>query len=122
MDITTNAADNIIIGNSFGLDASGKPTLPNKSGIGINTGHVHNTIGGFTAAEQNVISGGDIGLRLSGAGIKNMIILGNEFSNFSVMGILLESVAKNNFIRAMIFRAESGACDESGLRHWQPFP
>ncbi len=101
----TNAVDNIIIGNSFGLDAVGKPTLPNKSGIGINTGHTHNILGGFTPAEANVISGGDIGLRLGGAGIKNMMIMGNTFSGLGGISVYCEDHAKNNFIQGNDFSA-----------------
>ena len=101
----TNAGDNIIIGNSFGLDADGKPTLPNKSGIGIDTGQTHNIIGGFTPAEANVISGGDIALTLSGAGIINTMVIGNTFSGASIIGVYFNGYANRNFVQGNNFSA-----------------
>ncbi len=52
----SDAHNNTIKGNIIGLNAAGDATLANTS-VGINiTGH-HNTVGGSTTADRNIISG-----------------------------------------------------------------
>jgi CSLREA domain-containing protein len=48
-----------IVGNYIGTNASGTAALPNDVGVLINSS-AGNTIGGYTPAERNVISGNDI--------------------------------------------------------------
>ncbi|MGY4644485.1 right-handed parallel beta-helix repeat-containing protein [Cellulomonas sp. URHB0016] len=61
-----NAVDNVIKGNVIGTSASGVRALPNEVGVALTTPYLdtrrelaasRTTVGGLTAAEQNVISG-----------------------------------------------------------------
>lgn len=91
--------DNIIMGNRIGFDANGNP-LPNGSGIDINTGQRHGTIGGYTAAEGNVIFGGSFAMRITNRGVQDCYIAGNTITG---AGIYLEDRATNNFIQSNVF-------------------
>nr|MBC8248539.1 right-handed parallel beta-helix repeat-containing protein [Anaerolineales bacterium] len=73
----SGAFGNIISGNYIGTDAAGASDLGNgRAGIQIAGGAHHNTIGGTTPEERNVISGND----LSGVGISEAhdnLVIGN---------------------------------------------
>jgi hypothetical protein len=48
------ARGNVIEGNAIGLDAAGRPVLPNRAGgIFVNTGATFNQIGGTAPGEAN---------------------------------------------------------------------
>jgi hypothetical protein len=95
--------DNIILGNSIGVDASGTKLLMNGTGIAINMGQKHITIGGFTSTEGNRIAAKDIGLRISDPGIEYNYIAGNTISNTSVAGIYFENHSSNNYAQGNSF-------------------
>ena len=100
--------DNIVLGNRIGVDAGGAQTLPNDCGIGINMGQHHGVIGGYTAAEGNLIAGGSIPVRISNPGIRDFYIAGNTILNGSVVGLYLEDRASNLFVQGNTFGAMEG--------------
>jgi hypothetical protein len=83
--------DNIIQGNSIGLDITGLVVLPNVNfGIEIRLGSHDNQIGGTGVGMGNVIRGSAEGVRLLlGAQIQNISILQNSISGCSSKGIAL---------------------------------
>lgn len=95
--------DNLILGNRFGLDANSGTTLPNDAGITIDMGQRHGVIGGYTAEEGNLFTGGTIAIRIANPGIRDFIIAGNSFSDHTVVGVFLEDSASDNFIQSNIF-------------------
>jgi len=95
--------DNIILGNTFGLDSSGEKLLLNNTGISINMGQKHIIIGGFTSAEGNRIAAKDIGMRISDPGIEYNFISGNNISNCDVSGIFFENHSSNNSVQGNTF-------------------
>jgi hypothetical protein len=94
------ATDNLVLGNSFGLDSAGKASLPNGIGISIDSGQRHDTIGGPTAAEANTIVGGAPAIQISDPGVKFHYVAGNVISGAAVAGIYVKSQASDNFIVA----------------------
>jgi parallel beta-helix repeat protein len=69
---------NTIAGNYIGTDPTGKIDMGNLyNGIYLGIGAQHNTIGGRTAADRNVISGNETGIYLSNAGVDSNLIIGN---------------------------------------------
>ncbi|MGV8026592.1 MAG: hypothetical protein AB2L18_08550 [Anaerolineaceae bacterium] len=95
--------DNIILGNTIGLASSGEKLLLNNTGISINMGQKHLTIGGFTSAEGNHIAAKDIGMRISDPGIEYNFISGNSISNCDVSGIFFENHSSNNYVQGNSF-------------------
>ncbi len=57
------ARNNRIVGNHIGTDLAGNADLGNAIGVFVQIGH-HNTIGGTTPQERNVISGNNSGIRV----------------------------------------------------------
>ncbi len=73
---------NVVSGNFIGTNANGTGTLPNKAGITINNGAQHNTIGGITQGERNIVSGNTdpiyaAGVWLSDSGTSFNKVIGN---------------------------------------------
>jgi hypothetical protein len=69
---------NTIMGNYIGTDATGSFALPNSVGIQIFSAAKHNTIGGNTDDERNLISGNhNWGIYIYGAGTDSNRITGN---------------------------------------------
>ncbi len=97
------AHDNIVLGNRFGFDAAGNPTLPNGMGVVANMGQRHATIGGYTAAEGNVLQGGSITMRISDPGIEAMLIMGNTIRNAKGLAIFLEAGTSDHFVQRNAF-------------------
>jgi titin len=73
-----NAVINEIVGNLIGTDAGGTTGVPNgESGVSL-TGARYNTVGGYAAAERNVISGNDRhGVHLTGGNVEENDVVGN---------------------------------------------
>jgi hypothetical protein len=103
LDIDNGAHHNSVIGNTFGLDASGNNSLVVPTGILISGSD--NTIGGDDAASRNVINYRDYGIRIFG---DRNIIKGNWIGfdkpgihtfGFPNIGIYLQS-GSNNVIGA----------------------
>jgi hypothetical protein len=95
--------DNIILGNIIGFDASGEKLLENNTGISINMGQRHDTIGGFTSAEGNRIAAVDIGFRISDPGIEYHYIAGNILSGSNVACVFFENHSSNNYVQGNTF-------------------
>ena len=100
---------NTISGNFIGTDASGMVALPNRDkGVSISDGASHNTIGGVTAAQRNIISGnGTVGVGITGTGsISNTVIgnyIGTDVSGTSALpngvdGVRISDGASHNAI------------------------
>ena len=75
----SGAHDNTIAGNLIGTDKTGRGALPNNgSGVTIVAGAKHNTIGGTTDPDRNVISGNSqSGVSIAGNGTSDNTIRGN---------------------------------------------
>jgi uncharacterized repeat protein (TIGR01451 family) len=73
-----NAVINDILGNLIGTDAGGTTGVPNgESGVSLTSAR-HNTVGGYTTAERNVISGNDRhGVHLTGGNVEENDVVGN---------------------------------------------
>jgi hypothetical protein len=68
----------VVEGNLLGTDPTGELSLTNQIGVLIDGGSTHNTIGGTTAAQRNVISGNTLdAVILDGTGTTANTILGN---------------------------------------------
>jgi hypothetical protein len=74
-----DSSGNIITGNLLGTDTSGTTAIPNsRDGLRIDSGAHHNTVGGDTAQERNLISGNtENGIRLNGSSTTQNTISGN---------------------------------------------
>ena len=70
------SGSNTIESNYIGTDPTGTLALGNGN-TGLNINAPNNTIGGIDPAKRNVISGNQIGLRVSGGGATGNIIQGN---------------------------------------------
>lgn len=75
----SGASGNLIAGCYVGTNATGSGALANSlSGIEIAAGAHHNTIGGLTVADRNVVSGNSgCGIRVTDTGSKSNVITGN---------------------------------------------
>ncbi|MPM36057.1 hypothetical protein SDC9_82652 [bioreactor metagenome] len=100
-------SDNFILGNRIGVDINGNP-LPNGTGIDVNTGQRHGTIGGYTEAEGNLVVGGSISMRITGRGIKGCFFAGNTVINSGNLMIYLEDGASDCFIQNNTFGPNNG--------------
>jgi hypothetical protein len=71
---------NVVAGNKIGTDLSGTLPLPNPRGIDIELNSAHNTIGGITAAEGNLISGNGFGggVIINAPGTDGNVVAGNK--------------------------------------------
>ncbi|NMC45256.1 MAG: hypothetical protein GYA52_00340 [Chloroflexi bacterium] len=95
--------DNIMLGNTIGLDASGEKLLEGSVGIAINMGQKHDIIGGFTTSEGNRISAKDIAMRIGDPGIEAIFIAGNTISSSNGMGVYFENRSSNNYVQTNEF-------------------
>lgn len=67
-----------IVGNYIGTDVTGSVALPNQVGVTISSS-TSNVIGGYTAAERNVISGNNtLNVFISGSGATGNLVVGNH--------------------------------------------
>ncbi|MGE5276881.1 MAG: IPT/TIG domain-containing protein [Acidobacteriota bacterium] len=107
ISITGSAATgNQIQGNLVGTDSSGTAARPNTS-AGIYVDSAGNTIGGTAAGAGNLVSGGQYGIVLTGAGATSNTILGNRIGLDTTGtaklpniygGIVLQQGAANNTV------------------------
>jgi hypothetical protein len=103
IELASGASNNLVEGNYIGTDATGMTSFGNFTGIDIYGSN--NTIGGTTAAAQNVISGNNIGIIMypgaTGNAIEGNLIgpnasdgkLGNLYGGFDI-----DNGANNNTI------------------------
>ncbi len=95
--------DNLILGNRLGVNAGGTSLLPNRTGIDCASGLHRGVIGGWTAAEGNLIAGGTNAIRASELGIMNFYIAGNTIRRGDGNGIYMARRASGNFIQCNAF-------------------
>jgi hypothetical protein len=89
--------DVIVIGNQIGLDAGGDATIPNGSGVTIQSGS-QSFIGGLNSAAGNKIEGNEIGVNIYTAGTAFHWIAGNTIIDSTMMGVYINNYASGNFI------------------------
>ncbi|MCP4629396.1 MAG: tandem-95 repeat protein [bacterium] len=102
--IEQDSSYNEIKGNFIGTDITGASALGNLNGIVINNSS-HNTIGGVTAADRNIISGStETGLKIEGTAAADNTVQGNYIGTNSSgnsaianshFGILLDGAPNN---------------------------
>ena len=74
----SNATGNVVKGNYFGVDASGRNKLSNLYGVVLSQGSQRNTIGGTEPGDANIISGNQSsGILIRGADTADNVIIGN---------------------------------------------
>jgi hypothetical protein len=102
-----SATGNLVEGNSIGLNQAGSGTLPNTSGVVIQSAASSNTIGGTVAVAANTISGNSgAGVQISDTNTTGNIIEGNKIGTNAAgtsaqpnaNGIVIQSGATNNTI------------------------
>jgi hypothetical protein len=113
------ATDVLVLGNLIGLAPDGTQVLGNGFGASLGVSARHSFVGGASAAEGNVISGGSIGLSLEQAGTEYNWLLGNRIGvdssddlplgNFTD-GIWVTEQAAHNLIQGNII-AHNGGVD-----------
>ncbi len=67
---------NVVQGNTIGLDVSGTYPIMNVAGVGISDAQ-NNQIGGNTAGSGNLISGNEVGLAIQNSGAIGNKVMGN---------------------------------------------
>ncbi len=125
------ATRNLVQGNLIGSDETGLNAIPNAyEGVAI-LGAPGNTIGGTTAAAQNLISANHWGVRLDGADAVDNLVQGNLIGpditgtaplGDEVNGVIVSSGASNNMIGGTVsgagntiaFNVLAGVSVESG--------
>lgn len=119
------ASGNQVVGNSIGTNLTGTGLLPNQtwwnaqimdSGVRINAAP-GNTLGGTTAAERNLIGGGDIGVRIEAEAATGNVVQGNFIgTNANGTGQLANAIgieilaAPENTIGGTAGTTPGGAC------------
>jgi titin len=105
----TTTTGNTISGNHIGLDAAGSTAIPNGGdGLQVNSGAHHNTVGGDTIYERNIISGNSgYGIIMGDSGTDSNQIQGNFIGTDSTgmlarpngnSGVALQDGAQFNLI------------------------
>ena len=96
--LIVGSSNNVVTGNFLGTNASG--TAPDANWIGVGLGTSHNTVGGTTAADRNIISGNNVdGVQLSAGGSGNVVMgnyIGLDVSGTADLGNTNQGVAIYN--------------------------
>jgi hypothetical protein len=104
---------NEVKGNQIGTDATGASALPNGTGVLIDGGAAHNSVGGTKTGTGNLISGNLYGgLEISGAGTMDNHVQGNHigtditgtFNLANLDGVLIDTGASANVGGGSILR------------------
>ena len=111
----TGTANNVVEGNSIGIDASGRFAFGNGfDGVRIEAGAARNTVGGPDGLTRNVISGNVFdGVAIRDPGTSNNVVYGNyigtDASGTSPMGnrygVAVYNGASNNVIGSPTYAA-----------------
>ncbi len=75
----SGTVSNLVLGNMIGVNVTGTASIANSlNGVEIHGAASSNTIGGSTAASQNIISGNlNFGVSIYGLGTSNNVLMGN---------------------------------------------
>ncbi|MBE2246528.1 MAG: T9SS type A sorting domain-containing protein [Candidatus Competibacteraceae bacterium] len=102
-----NSNNNIIKGNYVGINRTGDAAVRNYDGISIEGTSKYNTVGGYSVADRNYVSGNiAYGIPVFGAGCDYNLIIGNYVGtditgNISIpntYGVLFDDGASNNML------------------------
>jgi len=102
----SSASNNVVTGNYIGTSADGTTPVGNDHGVEIYNSAHHNTIGGLTSAERNVISGNDHGVEIHDDATDNVVkrnYIGTDATGTSPLGntaggVYVTDGAQNNYI------------------------
>lgn len=103
----SGSTGNLVAGDWIGTDSTGSQYFPNATGVEIDAGTSGNTIGGTSPGAGNEISGNsDNGVELSGAGVTDNVVLGDDIGTNAAgtipfgngVGVLVNSGASSNTI------------------------
>ncbi|HZY87890.1 MAG TPA: hypothetical protein VFE78_23855 [Gemmataceae bacterium] len=103
----SGSSNNTVEGNLIGTNAAGTDKLPNSIGVVVAFGAASNAVGGSATGATNVISGNTYGLVLAGTGTSSNVVSGNfvgtdETGTTNVansgVGVLIESGASSNTV------------------------
>lgn len=92
--VTTGTDYNTLTGNKIGTNAAGTDSVPNQIGVILGGGTKHNTIGGTTAADRNIISGN----RFDGIEVADMYTSYNEIKGNYIGTDINGTLALPNYI------------------------
>lgn len=74
----TGTNNNLVVGNTLGLNLAGTASLANAFGVWIGGGASSTVVGGVTTLARNVISGNSLyGVIMTGTGTSNNLVLGS---------------------------------------------
>ncbi|OFX25985.1 MAG: hypothetical protein A2033_18390 [Bacteroidetes bacterium GWA2_31_9] len=99
--------ENIVIGNLIGTDVTGTQSIPNTYGLLFDDGATNNTVGGYTVAERNILSGNSgYGVFLYNLGTNSNKVIGNYIGTDitgiiavpNANGIVIDGAAKTHLI------------------------
>ncbi|WP_406694504.1 putative Ig domain-containing protein [Singulisphaera sp. Ch08] len=79
-------SDNVVAGNSIGLDSAGTDSFPYQVGVLINNGATGNKVGGTTADASNLISGNRYGVLIQNPGTTGNLVVGNIIGAADAVG------------------------------------
>ncbi|MCX6296266.1 MAG: T9SS type A sorting domain-containing protein [Bacteroidetes bacterium] len=92
--VTTGTNYNVLTGNKIGTNAAGTDTVPNQIGVILGGGTKHNTIGGTTVADRNIISGN----RFDGIEVADMYTSYNDIKGNFIGTDITGTLALPNYI------------------------
>jgi hypothetical protein len=106
--VTSGASKETIAGDDIGTDLTGWKSVPNGTGVQVDTDSTSNTIGGTTAAARDVISGNTgAGVSISDSGTENNLVVGDEIGTNAngtdalgngTSGVLIANFARGNTV------------------------
>ncbi|HEY1590768.1 MAG TPA: NosD domain-containing protein [Solirubrobacteraceae bacterium] len=100
VDVTgAGTTGNTILGDYVGTNAAATASLPNETGVHVESGATGNVVGGTTAAARNLIWGNQqYGVQFDGAGTSSNTVAGNYIEGTAEAGVRIGSAATNNTV------------------------
>ncbi len=124
--LTDGSFENNVLGNFIGVNTT-EQAVANSIGVSITGGASANVIGGPVASSHNLISGNQTGVKISGNGTMENIVVGNYIGTdpgglsplANVTGIEISNGASDNRIDGGIHELTSTAYAVPGISPWQ---